>query len=123
MSLATSFCPTPMPAGFMGPPAPAPADKSKEPTGCNCLCDMVGSANDYAIVVDDKDWPHTLGRVVTTPSPNSPKLWGAATLSGKAATIDPWLVLGHELCGHAWLAERDSQTTTRHAAKVATRKR
>ena len=106
LSLAAAFCPTPMPTGFAGPPAPAPADKSKEPTGCNCLCDMVVSANDYTIVVDDKDWPHTSGRVVTTPSPNSPKLWGAATLSGKATTIDPWLVLGHEFCGHAWLAEK-----------------
>jgi Domain of unknown function (DUF4157) len=106
VSLAAAFCPTPMPAGFAGPPAPAPADKSKEPTGCNCLCDMVGSANDFTIVVDDKDWPHTSGRVVTTPSPNSPKLWGAATITGKKTTIDPWLVLGHELCGHAWLAEK-----------------
>lgn len=106
VSLAAGYCPTPMPAGVAGPPAPAPADKSKEPTGCNCLCDMVGSANDYTIVVDDKDWPHTSGRVVTTPSPNSPKLWGAATVSGKAMTIDPWLVLGHEFCGHAWLAEK-----------------
>lgn len=106
VSLAKDFCPTPMAAGFAGPPAPARADKSAEPTGCNCLCDMVGSANDYTIVVDDKDWPHTSGRVVTAPSPNSSKLWGAATVSGKAATIDPWLVLGHELCGHAWLAEK-----------------
>lgn len=106
VSLAAGFCPTPMPAGFAGPAAPAPADKSKEPTGCACLCDMVGSPNDYTIVVDDNDWPHTLGRVVTTPSPNSPKLWGAATVSGKAMAIDPWLVLGHEFCGHAWLAEK-----------------
>jgi hypothetical protein len=106
VSMATAFCPKPMSAGFAGPPTPAPADKSKEPTGCNCLCDMVGSANDYTIVVDDKDWPHTSGSVVTTPSPNSSKLWGAATVSSKATTIDPWLVLGHELCGHAWLAEK-----------------
>ena len=106
VSLAAAFCPTPMTAGFSGPPTPAPADKSKEPTGCICLCDMVGSANDYTILVDDKDWPHTSGKVVTTPSPNSPKLWGAATVSGKAMTIDPWLVLGHEFCGHAWLAEK-----------------
>jgi hypothetical protein len=106
VSLAAAFCPTPMPAGFMGPPVPAPADKSKEPTGCNCLCDMVGSGKDYKIVVDDKDWPHTSGQVVTTPSPNSPKLWGAATVSGKAMAIDPWLVLGHEFCGHAWLSEK-----------------
>ncbi|MGL4611891.1 MAG: DUF4157 domain-containing protein [Trueperaceae bacterium] len=106
ISLAVDFCPTPLPPGFSGPPAPAPADMSKEPTGCGCLCDMVGSTKDYIIVVDDKDWPHTLGQVVTTPSPNSSKLWGTATVSGKAATIDPWLVLGHELCGHAWLAEK-----------------
>jgi hypothetical protein len=105
VSIAGSFCPTPMPVGVMGPPAPAAADNSKEPTGCNCLCDMVGSTNDYTIVVDDKDWPHTSGRVVTTPSPNSTKLWGAATVSGKVMKIDPWLVLGHEFCGHAWLAE------------------
>lgn len=105
VGLMADFCPKPMPAGFMGPLAPSPADKSKEPTGCGCLCDLVNSVNDYTIVIDDKDWPHTLGRVVTTPSPNSPKLWGAATVSGKVKEIDPWLVLGHEFCGHAWLAE------------------
>jgi hypothetical protein len=106
VSLAAAFCPKPMPAGVVGPLPPAPADKSKEPTGCNCLCDMVGSAKEYTIVVDDTDWPHTAGQVVTAPSPNSPKLWGTATVSGKTTTIDPWLVLGHELCGHAWLAEK-----------------
>ncbi len=106
VSLVADFCPTPMPAGVAGPPAPAPADKSKEPTGCGCLCDLVGSANDYTIVVDDKDWPHTSGRVVTAPSPNSPKVWGAATVSGKTMAVDPWLVLGHEFCGHAWLTEK-----------------
>ena len=114
VSLASTFCPKPMPAGIAGPPTPAPADNSKEPTGCTCLCDMVGSNNNYTIVVDDKDWPHTSGRTVTAPSPNSPNLWGAATVSGKTTNIDPWLVLGHELCGHAWLAEKglpDDNTT------------
>lgn len=106
VSLKASFCPTPMPPNVAGPPAPAPADTAKEATGCGCLCDLIGSANDFTILVDDKDWPHTSGRVVTTPSPNSPKLWGAATETGKTLTIDPWLVLGHELCGHAWLAEK-----------------
>ena len=106
VSLAPGFCPTPLAPGDAGPPAPAPADSSKEPTGCGCLCDMVGSANDFTIVIDDKNWPHTLGTVVTTPSPNSPKLWGTATVSGKKTTINPWLVLGHELCGHAWLDEK-----------------
>ena len=105
VSLAAGYCPVPMAVGEMGPPAPAPSDKSKEPTGCNCLCDMIGSSNNYKIVVDDSSWPHTSGLVVTAPSPNSPKLWGAATVSGKKTYIDPWLVLGHELCGHAWLDE------------------
>jgi hypothetical protein len=104
VKLSAAFCPPPM--AVFGPRPPAPADKSKEPKGCSCLCDMVGSANDITILVDDKDWPHTLGRVVTTPSPNSPKLWGAATASGKTTPIDPWLVLGHEFCGHAWLADQ-----------------
>ena len=107
VGLAANFCsPTPLPPNIAGPPSPSPAQRSKEPTGCSCLCDMVGSANAFTIVVDDADWPHTSGRVVTAPSPNSLKLWGAATVSGKAATIDPWLVLGHEFCGHAWLAEK-----------------
>ena len=38
--------------------------------------------------------------MVTAPSPNSTKLWGAGTVSGSALDVDPWLVLGHELCGH-----------------------
>lgn len=106
VNLDAAFChPTPLPMDVAGPPSPSSAN-SKEPTGCNCLCDMVGSVNDYKIVVDDKDWPHTSGRTVTTPSLNSPKFWGTATVSGKATVIDPWLVLGHEFCGHAWLAEK-----------------
>jgi hypothetical protein len=107
VSLAPDFCPTPLPAWFVGPPAPSPAETSAEPTGCGCICDMVAATTDYKIVVDDKDWPHTSGgTVVTAPSPNSPKLWGTATVSGKTMNIDPWLVLGHELCGHAWLHEK-----------------
>lgn len=106
VSLGAAFCPKPMSPGEFGPPSPAAVDKSKEPTGCNCLCDMAASGKDYKIVVDDKDWPHTSGQVVTAPSPNSTKLWGTATVSGKMMNIDPWLVLGHELCGHAWLAEK-----------------
>jgi hypothetical protein len=106
VSMARGFCPTPMPPGFIGPPAPSPADLSPEPTGCGCLCDMVASPRSWEIDVDDASWPHTSGQVVTAPSPNSTKLWGAATVSGRAANIDPWLVLGHELCGHAWLDEK-----------------
>lgn len=119
VSTDVSFCTAPaMPPKMAGPPTPAPALLSKEATGCGCLCDIVSSANIWHIVVDDGSWPHTVftdndaanckkpggsGGTVTAPSPNSPKLWGAGTVSGKALDIDPWLVLGHELCGHAWL--------------------
>ena len=94
------------------------AEQSGTPTGCGCVCDLVNSANSWRIEVDDANWPHTefddpdaakkpggTGGVVTTPSPNSPKLWGAGTASGKTLDIDPWLVLGHELCGHGWLGD------------------
>lgn len=99
------FCPTPYPADFVGPPAPALSDLSSTPTGCNCLCTMINSATTYTIVIDDNSWPHTSGTVVTAPSPNSEKIWGTATKSGATSAIDPWLVLGHELCGHAYLDE------------------
>ena len=56
------------------------------------------------------------GGRVTAPSPNSPKLWGAATAAGKRLDIDPWLVLGHELCGHAWLGDRGEHAPTRVGA-------
>ncbi|MFZ1218004.1 MAG: DUF4157 domain-containing protein [Chthoniobacterales bacterium] len=108
VSMAAGFCPKPMAGGVIGPRAPAPVDASKEPAGCNCLCDMVDSPAQWHIDVDDspKAWPHTDGKTVTTVSPNSSKFWGTATKSGKQTVIDPWLVLGHELCGHAWLDEK-----------------
>ena len=107
---------------FIGIPVPftetTDAEQSSTPTGCTCICDMVASPHAWTIVVDDGAWPHTnfddddaangvkpggTGGRVTAPSPNSPKLWGAGAASGKALDIDPWLVLGHELCGHGWL--------------------
>jgi hypothetical protein len=118
-AINASFCtPVALPAGVAGPPGPAPAQTSKTATGCGCICDLVNSAHLWTIIVDDAQWPHTIpddpdagngkkpggtGGTVTAPSPNSPKLWGAATRGGKELDIDPWLVLGHELCGHGWL--------------------
>lgn len=120
VNIKKAFCtPKPLPKGEVGPPAPAPVFLSKQPTGCGCLCDLVYSKHQWMIKVDDSSWPHTIfddskaanrkkpggtGGTVTTPSPNSPKLWGASTVSGKALDIKAWLVLGHELCGHGWLA-------------------
>lgn len=121
VSFAAGFCQwTSLPPGSVGPPSPSPAHKSSTPAGCDCLCDMVGSAHTWTIVVDDVDWPHTdfddrkkaeipgtgTGGQVTAPSPNSPKLWGAGTVSGGTLDIAPWLVLGHELCGHGWLGDQ-----------------
>jgi hypothetical protein len=91
------------------------------PTGCSCVCHMVNSSNHWWILITDRTWPHTKpedeeaahgktpggsGGYVMAPTPNSPKAWGAATESGARLAIDPWLVLGHELCGHAWRADQ-----------------
>jgi hypothetical protein len=101
----------------------SPALLSPTASGCGCLCDLVSSKHAWKIRVDDAAWPHTdfddddaangkkpggTGGAVTAPSPNSPKIWGAAAASGKEKDIDPWLVLGHELCGHAWLGNSGS---------------
>jgi hypothetical protein len=121
VGVSKEFCTRPA-ATLLGFPMPwrtdSPAELSATPTGCGCICDLVDSANSWRIKVDDKHWPHTdfdkpanaskpggTGGVVTTPSPNSPSLWGAATAGGKTLDIDPWLVLGHELCGHGWLGD------------------
>lgn len=121
VSIDKTFCsPVALPKGIAGPPSPAPAQTSKFKTGCSCICDFTASAHDWRIEVNDADWPHTdfdddpgsetpgtgTGGKVTAPSPNSPKLWGAATAGGATLDIDPWLVLGHELCGHGWLGDR-----------------
>ena len=120
VSIPSSFCTVPaLPKGALGPLPPTKAESSATATGCTCICDLVASKNPWKIRVNDADWPHTLpddndkaigkkpggsSGYVTAPSPNSPKIWGAAEKSGKRGRIDPWLVLGHELCGHAWLA-------------------
>lgn len=89
-----------------GPDSQAAA--SSTPTGSTCLCEFVNGKNLWTIEVNDSQHPRTGSaehRIVQVPSPNSPKLWGAATVSGKLQNMEPWLVLAHELCGHAWLIE------------------
>jgi hypothetical protein len=119
VSTGKGFCSYKLTSSF--PFFELPAARTKTPIGCTCVCDIVHSSNDWTIEIDDKSWPHTSwsdkaaaegkkpggsGGVVTAPSPNSPTEWGAATTSGKPLAIDPWLVLGHELCGHAWLGDQ-----------------
>lgn len=48
--------------------------------------------------------PPLVKRVRVT-SPNAPRIRGTATASGKLQNMESWLLLGHELCGHAWLEE------------------
>lgn len=121
VSIPSYFCSeTPYPPDFIGP-KPITVSGSATPVGCGCLCDLVASSNVWRITVDDSSWPHTVfddttkaltsgsggsGGEVTAPSPNSPTLWGAVTAPGAFMDIDPWLVLGHELCGHAWLGNK-----------------
>src|SRR5262249_41504869 len=50
--------------------------------------------------------PGGSGGVATTISPNSPKVFGSVSASGKKIDYDPWLILGHELCGHGWLGNQ-----------------
>ncbi|HSG40928.1 MAG TPA: hypothetical protein VLE27_14915, partial [Thermoanaerobaculia bacterium] len=89
-----------------GPDSQAAA--SSTPTGSTCLCDFVTGGNLWTIEVNDNQHPRTGSadhRIVQVPSPNSPRIWGAATASGRLQNMEPWLVLSHELCGHAWLIE------------------
>jgi hypothetical protein len=109
--------------GDFGLPGPTSAELFKEPEGCTCLCDLTHpdgrTEHDWTIKIDDLASPNTLfdneaagegdppgvgtGGTVTTISPNSAKVFGSVTQSGKKSDFDPWLILGHELCGHAWL--------------------
>jgi len=123
VSMSVAFCSEPiLQIGHEAlPGGPAPATEAKTATGCTCLCDLASSKNVWTIRIDDGQRPHTnfkdddaatgvkpggSGGVVTTISPNSPKVFGSVTTEGKKVDYDPWLILGHELCGHGWLADR-----------------
>lgn len=108
-------------AGLFGSKKLSAAGASATPTSATCLCDMVDNPHWWTIEINDSDHPRTMsendprdpmkirslpGGRVRVPSPNSPKLWGAASMTGKLENDPPWLVLAHELCGHAWLQER-----------------
>jgi hypothetical protein len=83
-------------------------------TACACLCTMhglmdpaTGADITWTIDVNDADWPHTdpATRTVTVHSPYSGVQFGAwsAGPPPHRMTEPNWLVLGHELCGHARL--------------------
>ncbi|MDX2302741.1 MAG: OmpA family protein [Microscillaceae bacterium] len=77
-----------------------------------CLCDLHNSADPepWKILIDDSDWPHTeeANRRVTVHSSRSMMefgAWGGGTQAGQRILQPNTRVLGHELCGHAWLME------------------
>jgi hypothetical protein len=131
VGMDTNFCTRPWWQGWWPwPLTKSPAETSKTPTGCTCLCDVANSEYEWEIRVDDtiaspkttaavekyqdEDrtslQPKTLitlkGGLIEVPSPNNPKAWGAATERGKLLDVEPWLLLGHELCGHARMMEQ-----------------
>lgn len=135
VTMSVAFCSVP---GFqigheVLPAGPMPAEEAKTATGCTCLCDLVNSKNLWMIKIDDVSRPHTnfadpdaatgvkpggSGGVVTAISPNSPKVFGSVTASGKKVDYDPWLILGHELCGHGWLGNAGKAETAEVMTKV-----
>jgi hypothetical protein len=134
VSMSGAFCSVP---GFqigheVLPAGPAAATEAKTATGCTCLCDLVSSNNVWTIRIDDGQRPHSeskdreaakgnkpggTGGVVTIISPNNPKVYGSVSVSGKKIDYDPWLILGHELCGHGWLADKGKAETPEVVAK------
>jgi outer membrane protein OmpA-like peptidoglycan-associated protein len=93
---------------------PTGAAASPAPESCNCLCTMHALRDPasaapitWTVNIDDTDWPHTddASRTVTVHSPFSGVQFGAWTKgpTSHAGTAPNWLVLGHELCGHAKL--------------------
>ncbi|MFP5261555.1 MAG: DUF4157 domain-containing protein [Blastocatellia bacterium] len=93
-------------AGLFGSEMVSPTGASSTPAGSSCLCDFMDFKNVWTIEINDKEPPATFNKRVRVPSPNSPLLWGAANVSGQLVNHQPWLLLGHELCGHAWIEER-----------------
>jgi hypothetical protein len=85
------------------------AKSSSTPTGSTCLCDHLQGKQTWTIEINDEfpdsKFPHpaTLTNRVVVFSPNNQKIAGAATVSGALENAQPWLLLAHELCGHAWL--------------------
>jgi len=92
-------------AGLFG--ADSQAEESSTPTGSTCVCDFLTMPRTWTIELRGNEHPATLNtQRVWVPPPNPTRQFGAALASGRLETYQPWLILSHELCGHAWLEER-----------------
>jgi outer membrane protein OmpA-like peptidoglycan-associated protein len=93
-------------------PTNSAACKTASRTTDRCLCDLHRAKTVWTIKLSDTEWPSTSrsDKWVTFQSSRSVAqygAWGKGKMSGKR--ILPYSrerVLGHELCGHAWLEER-----------------
>jgi outer membrane protein OmpA-like peptidoglycan-associated protein len=89
---------------------PVPGIGGGAAESCGCLCTIHNAADDWTIVVNDNDWPHTDpgARTVTVHSGFSGVDFGAWTKGAGSHRMmyQNWLVLAHEMCGHAQLFVR-----------------
>jgi outer membrane protein OmpA-like peptidoglycan-associated protein len=110
------------PSGEVRPPSDkfcAKAATTPTPESCKCLCDMTAlperdrSVGTWNIFMADNRWPYTdlMKRSVYVHSPYSGMEFGSWSTGPNAHRITEknWLVLGHELCGHAWLYVREGK--------------
>jgi len=95
--------------------------------GCDCMCALIRSRNNWRIIV--RDTPHFgsnpsnrwdddqaartrrsggTGGLIFVPSPNNPREYGAASITGDIVAMENWELLQHEICGHARLADTGS---------------
>lgn len=91
---------------LFGAKSPSAAAASATPAGSICICDLINSKTTLSIQINDQERPAGAETVVRVPSPNSQKIWGTATVGGSLRDIEPWLILGHEMCGHSLLSQR-----------------
>lgn len=108
-------------ANSAGKVAPRKADTCKAPARQTdqCLCDLHNDGGKpWKIKIDDAEWPHTQEankRVVVQSTRSGIDLgaWGTGAPGGQRIFMDQWRVLGHELCGHAWLMVSGTHPATR----------
>jgi hypothetical protein len=118
----TTLCPTFTVAGEKVVPSSGGACAAPTTESCRCLCGMhnlknaAGADVDWKIQVNDDVWPQTSpgSKTVYVPSGHSGLKFGEWTGGPlpHRKTLQNWLVLGHELCGHGWLGEQGKDTTS-----------
>jgi hypothetical protein len=103
--------------------------------GCDCMCNLMGSRHLWRIIVRDTprfgSSPHNrwddnraaqtpgsggTGGLIFVPSPNNPREYGAASITGDIVAMENWELLQHEMCGHARLADTGTHPTGEEGA-------